>query len=452
MSAAVDTLTVVTDSSAATRRTSAHSVVDTLSAGEARRIALAAQGFSRRRPAEPGVRHLHTAMARMGVLQIDSVNVFARSHYLPLFSRLGAYDPALLERAFLSRPTPARTGRYTEYLAHEATFLPVEDWPLWGFRREAFRAKRGEFWGRTSSARTLDWVRSELHERGPSRPAEIRGDAPGGKGGWWEWDDVKHALEYLWRVGEVAIAGRDGFERRYALAEHVVPAQLLGRDLDRTAAIGELVRRAARAHGVATAADIADYYRVKDRALVLGAIDDLVDQGELEPVRVRGWERGGRPLPAWRHVDAVLPRRIDTTAILTPFDPVVWFRDRALRAFALDYRIEIYTPAAKRRYGYYSLPVLVGDRIAARVDLKADRATGTLRVQSAWWEPQARPAEDRDPIAAELRAAAAWQGLEHVSVSSWGDASAALADALDGHSARVLRHDVGRTDQAPLKA
>ncbi|OZB47715.1 MAG: hypothetical protein B7X40_08775, partial [Cellulomonas sp. 14-74-6] len=205
----------------------------------------------------------------MGVLQIDSVNVFARSHYLPLFSRLGAYDPALLERAFLSRPTPARTGRYTEYLAHEATFLPVEDWPLWGFRREAFRAKRGEFWGRTSSARTLDWVRSELHERGPSRPAEIRGDAPGGKGGWWEWDDVKHALEYLWRVGEVAIAGRDGFERRYALAEHVVPAQLLGRDLDRTAAIGELVRRAARAHGVATAADIADYYRVKDRALVL---------------------------------------------------------------------------------------------------------------------------------------------------------------------------------------
>jgi len=450
MSTAVDTLADVTDTPAATRPTAERPAIGTLSAGEARRIALAAQGFSRRRPAKPGVRHLHTAMARMGVLQIDSVNVFARSHYLPLFSRLGAYDPALLERAFLSRPTAARSGRYTEYLAHEATFLPVEDWPLWGFRRDAFRAKRGEFWGRTSSARTLDWVRSELRERGASRPAEIRGDAPGGKAGWWEWDDVKHALEYLWRIGEVAIAGRDGFERRYALAEDVVPAELLGRDLDRTAAIGELVRRAAKAHGVATAADIADYYRVKDRALVLDAIDDLVEQGELEPVRVRGWERGGRPVPAWRHVEAALPRRIETTAILTPFDPVVWFRDRALRAFSLDYRIEIYTPAAKRRYGYYSLPVLVGDRIAARLDLKADRAAGTLRVQSAWWEPQARPVADLEPIAAELRTAAAWQGLEHVSVSGWGDASAALADVLDGHPERVRRHDVGRSDQVPL--
>ncbi|KJL21580.1 hypothetical protein RL72_02541 [Microbacterium azadirachtae] len=444
MSAAVVTLTDVTGSPPAP------SPVDTLSASEARRVALAAQGFSRRRPASPGVRHLHAAMARMGVLQIDSVNVFARSHYLPLFSRLGAYDPAVLERAFLSRPSAARTGRYTEYLAHEATFLPVEDWPLWGFRREAFRAKRGAFWGQSSSARTLDWVRAELRDRGPSRPADIRGDAPGGRGGWWEWDEVKHALEYLWRIGDVAIAGRDGFERRYALAEDVVPGDLLGRDRDRAAAIGELVRRAARAHGVATAADIADYYRIKDRALVLSAIADLVDQGELAPVRVRGWERGGRPVPAWRHTEAVLPRRIDATAILTPFDPVVWFRDRALRTFALDYRIEIYTPAAKRRYGYYSLPVLVGDRISARVDLKADRATGTLRVQSAWWEPQARPAADVERIAAELRTAAAWQGLEHVSVSSWGDASDDLAAALDAHPERARRHDAGRMDQIPL--
>ncbi len=446
MSAAVATLADVTGSAAVP------SPVDTLSAAEARRIALAAQGFSRRRPASPGVRHLRTAMERMGVLQIDSVNVFARSHYLPLFSRLGAYDPAVLERAFLARPGIGRTGRYTEYLAHEATFLPVEDWPLWGFRRDAFRAKRGAFWGQSSSARTLDWVRAELRDRGPSRPAEIRGDAPGGRGGWWEWDEVKHALEYLWRIGDVAIAGRDGFERRYALAEDVVPAELLGRDADRATAVGELVRRAARSSGVATAADIADYYRIKDRALVLASIADLVEQGELVPVRVRGWERDGRPVRAWRHAEASLPRRIDTTAVLTPFDPVVWFRDRALRTFGLDYRIEIYTPAAKRRYGYYSLPVLVGDRIAARVDLKADRATGTLRVQSAWWEPSARPAEDAEPIAAELRAAARWQGLEHVSVSGWGDASSALAGALDAHPERVQRHDAGRADQVPLGA
>lgn len=436
----------VTDSPAAP------SPLDTLSAGEARRIALAAQGLSRRRPASPGLRHLHAAMARMGVLQIDSVNVFARSHYLPLFSRLGPYEPAMLERAFLSRPGTGRPGRYTEYLAHEATFLPIEDWPLWGFRRDAFRAKYGTFWGRTSSARTLDWVRSELRDRGPSRPADIRGDAPRSRGGWWEWDEVKHALEYLWRIGDVAIAGRDGFERRYALTEDVVPDALLGRDLDRPAAVGELVRRAARSHGIATAADLADYYRIKDRALVRASIADLEEQGELLPVRVRGWERGGRPVPTWRHASASLPRRIETTAILTPFDPVVWFRDRALRAFDLDYRIEIYTPAAKRRYGYYSLPVLNGDRIAARVDLKADRAASTLRVQSAWWEPQSRPAADVEPIAAELRAAAAWQGLEHVSVSGWGDASGALAGALGAHPERVRRHDVGRTDLVPLEA
>ncbi|MGN8024744.1 winged helix-turn-helix domain-containing protein [Microbacterium sp. 22242] len=425
---------------------------ETMSAAEARRMALAAQGFSRRRPGAPAARHLHTAMARMGVLQIDSVNVFARSHYLPLFSRLGAYDPGLLDRAVLSRPSPSRPGRYTEYIAHEATFLPVEDWPLWGFRRDAFLRKRGEFWGQSSSARTLDWIRAELRDRGPSRPAEIRGDAPGGRGGWWEWDEVKHALEYLWRIGEVAIAGRDGFERRYALAADVVPAGLLGRDRPRTEAIRELVRRAARSHGVATAADLADYYRIKDRGAVLAAIDDLVEAGELAPVRVRGWERGGRPIPAWRHVDAVLPRRIDTAAILTPFDPVVWFRDRALRAFALDYRIEIYTPSPRRRYGYYSLLVLVGDRISARIDLKADRAARTLLVQSAWWEPQARPADDVERIAAELRTAAAWQGLEQVSVSAWGDAAGDLADVLMSHPERVLRHDVGRTELVPLPA
>ena len=420
---------------------------ESLSAGEARRMALAAQGFSRRRPATPAVRHLHAAMARMGVLQIDSVNVFARSHYLPLFSRLGAYDPAVLDRAMLGRPTAARTGRYTEYLAHEATFLPVEDWPLWGFRRTAFRDRRGEFWGRTSSARALDRVRAELADRGPSRPADLRGDGPGGRGGWWEWDEVKHALEYLWRIGEVAIAGRDGFERRYALAEHVVPADLLGRDLPRADAIAVLVHRAARAQGVATAADIADYYRIKDRSAVLAAIRDLEQAGTLVAVRVRGWERSGRPIPAWRHEDAVLARRVRTTAVLSPFDPVVWFRDRALRAFSLDYRIEIYPPAAQRRYGYYSLPVLVDDRIAARVDLKADRSARTLLVQSAWWEPQARPAADAERIAEELRVAAGWQGLERVSVSGWGDAADALADALHAHPERVHRHDVGRTER-----
>lgn len=409
---------------------------ETLSAGQARRIALAAQGFSRRRPtATVTARHIHRTMERLGVLQIDSVNVFARSHYLPLFSRLGTYDPALLDRVCLSRTT-----HYVEYLAHEATFVPVDDWSLWRFRMDAFRRRWAdpESW-MSQNARTLAWVQDELRERGPLRPAQLRADAPRERGTWWDWDDVKLALEHLWRTGDVAISGRRGFERVYALEEQVIPDDVREREVPREDAIRELVRRAARSSGVATEADLADYYRIRDRASIRVAIDALVDVGELQPVQVRGWERGGRPVPAWLHRDAVLPRRVDAAAILTPFDPVVWFRERALRAFDLDYRIEIYVPSQKRRYGYYSLPVLVGDRIVARVDLKADRASSTLQVQSAWWEPQARP-EDAAAIAGELSLAATWQGLENISVSGWGDAADAVAGALHVGRGDVRRH------------
>jgi uncharacterized protein YcaQ len=383
-------------------------------------------------------------MDRLGVLQIDSVNVFARSHYMPLFSRLGAYDPSLLDRLFLSRTT-----HYVEYLAHEATFVPVEDWPLWRFRMEHFRARWADpdSWASRNS-RTMSWVRDELRDRGPLRPADIRADAPRERGTWWDWDDVKLALEHLWRTGDVAISGRRGFERTYALADQVIPADVLARTVSREEAIRELVRRAARSSGVATQADLADYYRIRDRAAVSRSIADLVDAGELLPVSVAGWTRQGRPLPAWRHADAGLPRRVDAAALLTPFDPVVWFRDRALRAFELDYRIEIYVPAEKRRYGYYSLPVLVGDRIVARVDLKADRATSTLQVQSAWWEPQARPADDAERIAGELALAARWQGLDSVSVSGWGTASQAIHAALAGRDDVTVRRHVHAREQA----
>ncbi|WP_460799130.1 winged helix-turn-helix domain-containing protein [Microbacterium sp. GXF0217] len=397
-----------------------------LSATQARRIALAAQGFTRRRPATVTARHVHSAMERMSVLQIDSVNVFVRSHHMPLYSRLGPYEAALFERIF-----HARTTHYVEYLAHEATFIAASDWGLWDFRMTDFRRR----WERdpdswlSSNQRTIDWVTDELRARGPLRPADLREDAPRERGTWWDWDDVKLALEHLWRTGDVAISGRRGFERSYALAEQVIPADVLGRPVARDDAFRELVRRAARSSGVATESDLADYHRLRDRPGVRRAITELVDAGELVPVAVRGWERAGRPLSAWRHRDAVLPRRVQTTALLTPFDPVVWFRDRALRAFELDYRIEIYVPAHKRRYGYYSLPVLVDDRIAARVDLKADRAVSALRVQSAWWEPAGR-AEDAAAIAEELARAATWQGLERITVSAWGDATDAIADAL----------------------
>lgn len=377
-------------------------------------------------------------MARLGVLQIDSVNVFARSHYLPLFSRLGAYEPALLDRVFL-----ARTTHYVEYLAHEATFIPIEDWPLWRFRMDDFRRRwAGEDSWMSTNARTVQWVRDELRARGPLRPADLRDDAPRERGTWWDWDEAKLALEHLWRTGDVAVSGRRGFERTYALAEQVIPDAILSQEIPRAEAIRELIGRAASSSGVATQSDLADYYRIKDRGAVARSILDLIDGGDLQPVQVRGWERGGRPLPAWRHRDAVLPRRVDAAAVLTPFDPVVWFRDRALRAFQLDYRIEIYVPAEKRRYGYYSLPVLVGDRIVARVDLKAERASSTLQVQSAWWEPMAR-VDDVERIADELALAASWQGLENVSVSGWGDASAAVHDALrarPGMSVQRHRH------------
>jgi uncharacterized protein len=402
-------------------------------------MALAAQGFSRARPTTaPTTRHIHRVMDRLGVLQIDSVNVFARSHYLPLFSRLGSYDPALLDRVFLSRTT-----HYVEYLAHEATFIPVDDWPLWRFRMERFR-RRGadpDSWA-SRNAQTLSWVLDELRAQGPLRPADLRADAPRERGTWWDWDDVKLALEHLWRTGDVAISGRKGFERSYALAEHVIPDHVRSREVSYDDSIRELIRRAARSSGVATMADLADYYRIRDRATISRAVADLVDEGELAPVRVRGWERNGRPLAAWRHRDAVLPRRIDAAALLTPFDPVVWFRDRALRAFDLDYRIEIYVPAAKRRYGYYSLPVLVGDRVVARVDLKAERATSTLQVQSAWWEPQADAGADAERIASELALAATWQGLEHVSVSGWGTAADGLHRALSALPAASVRRHV----------
>lgn len=408
-------------------------------------MALAAQGFARGRPEAAGTRQLGVALRRMATLQIDSVNVFARSHYMPLFSRLGAYDSATLDRMLFARRAP-----YVEYWAHMASFVAAADWPLFGFRMEEFRARRareGE-WAAANGA-TLDWLRAELRERGPLRPAQIESDARATRrrGPWWDWDAVKHGLEHLWLVGEVAIAGRRGFERRYGLAEDVLPAEVVGARVPRPEAILELVRRAARAYGVATASDLADYWRIRDRRAILEAVRTLVDTEELHPVVVEGWtDAAGRALPAWRHVDAALPRRVSASAILTPFDPMVWFRDRAERMFGFEYRIEIYTPAAKRRYGYYSLPVLIDDAIAGRIDLKADRASSRLLVQSAWWEPGA-PADAADRLAPVLREAARWQGLEAVSVSSWGDATDALAAALPEAS----RHAATAPEPVPLE-
>lgn len=409
---------------------------NTLSAAQARRIALAAQGFGGTRPASAGTRQVNLALARMKTLQIDSVNVFARSHYMPLFSRLGLYDTAALDRLVFARKAP-----YVEYWAHVAALIPAADWNLFRFRMDDLRAKYGtkeDSWP-VVHADVVEWVRGELAARGPLRPAQIEHDAKEARRGpWWDWDVVKNALEHLWLFGEVAIAGRRGFERTYALAEHVIPADVLANPVPRAQAIYELVRRASVAYGVATASDIADYWRIKDRPAVMAAIADLEEAGELLPVQVEGWLSAGRPAKAWLHRDAALPRRIEAAAILTPFDPVVWFRDRAERLFGFEYRIEIYTPAPQRRYGYYSLPVLIGDDLVGRVDLKADRARSTLLVQSAWWE-QGRPPDAPARLAGQLRLAAQWQGLESLSVSQWGDAT----DDLAGELGEASRHDAG---------
>lgn len=418
-------------------------VKSSLSAAEARRIALAAQGFARPRPGDPGTRQINLALGRLATLQIDSVNVFARSHYMPLFSRLGPYDTAALDKLLFARRPP-----YVEYWAHVAAFIPSYDWALFRFRMDDMRAKYGSKpggWFETHRE-IVDWVRAELADRGPLRPAQIEHDAKrGAKGPWWDWDVVKHALEYLWLFGEVAIAGRRGFERRYGLAEQVIPAEVLAAPIPRDEAVRELVRRAALAYGVATAADIADYWRIANRPAVLSAIEDLVDAGELQPVVVDGWTTAGRPARAWLHRDARLPRQIDAAALLTPFDPVVWFRDRAERLFGFEYRIEIYTPAPKRRYGYYSLPVLVGDDVVGRLDLKADRASSILRVQSAWWE-HGRPADAAIRVAGELRAAAQWQSLETISISGWGNAVDDLADVMPD----ARRHETAAAEPIAL--
>ncbi|MGK9146510.1 winged helix DNA-binding domain-containing protein [Plantibacter flavus] len=413
---------------------------ESISPALARRIALGAQGFAGPpRSTAVGTRTLRSTIDRLGLVQIDSVNVFERSHYLPLFARLGGYDKVLLDRLTLGADAP-----YLEYWAHEAAFIPRDAWPLFRWRMEAHRAKHAtdeDAWVHHNAA-MLDWVRELLREEGPLKASEIEHDANVRRGPWWGWSDVKRALEVLFLYGEVVTAGRDRFERRYALAEQVLSPEVYGREVTRPDAIRELVRRAAAAQGVATLADLADYFRIKPQTAVRQAVEELVDAGELEPVAVGGWDRRGGPQEAWLHHEARRPRSISGAALLSPFDPVVWFRDRALRMFGLHYRIEIYTPAPKRVYGYYVLPVMIDGEIVARVDLKSDRQRGVLRVQSAWFERGhddglargLRPAGDDEismRLALLLQETARWQGLDEVSVVDRGTLSAPLAVALD---------------------
>jgi len=395
--------------------------VTDISAAQARRIALAAQGFGKPpTDAATGIRQLGSLVERLGLLQLDSVNVYERSHYLPVFARLGQYDKADLDRL-----TFGRKSRYTEYWAHEAAIIPMAHRPLFQWRMDARRRHQmsdDTGWPRTNGA-MLDWLRAELAATGPIAASQIEHDANRGSGSWWGWSDVKYGLEYLFGWGEVVSAGRTRFERTYALAEQRVPAEILATTVAEPDAVRQLMALGARAHGIGTLADIADYYRIKQGPARLAAAD-LIDSGELVPVTVEGWKQ-----PGYLHRDARLPRRVDAAALLSPFDPVVWARPRAERMFDFHYRIEIYTPAHKRVFGYYSLPVLVDDRIVGRIDLKNDRQNRVLRVQSAWREAAA-PAGIEQRIAPLVEAARVWQGLDAVEVVDRGDLALELAGAM----------------------
>ncbi len=382
------------------------SIPQSLSKAEARRIALAAQGFAIPRPATVKPTHLLRLLDRLSLHQIDSVNVLARAHYLPAFSRLGEYDRAALDALAWGRK---RERRVFEYWAHEASLLPLNTHPLLRWRMA--RADRGEAgWGRLRPFAT------ERRAEAMAVLARLRGEGPlpasafeSGRTGWWEWSEAKSALEWLFWAGHVSTATRRAnFERVYDLTERVIPARVLALATPtEIEAHRALIERAACAHSVATEGDLRDYFRLSP-ADARAALAALAGEGVLLPVTVEGWQQ-----PAWLHRDARVPRRVRARALLAPFDPLVWERARTERLFGFRYRLEIYTPAARRMHGYYVLPFLLGEHLVARVDLKADRQRARLLVHAVHLEPDA-PADTREELRAELSGLARWLELETV--------------------------------------
>jgi hypothetical protein len=403
---------------------------DSLSLAQARRIALAAQGFADPPPrGAPTMRHLRRVLDRIGLIQLDSVNVLRRAQYLPLFSRLGPYPVELLDRAAYRRPRAL-----FEYWGHEASLLPVALHPAmrWRMARAADFAWKGVRRLAAERADLVKWVREEVAQRGPVTAAEIEQDLPRRRGdNWgWNWSDVKTALEWLFWTGEVTAASRNGaWARVYDLPERVLPPDVLAApELTEPEACRRLVAIAAAALGVAAPAELRDYFRLPVAGF-RSAVEALVEAGELVPVVVEGWRQ-----PAWRHRDARLPRRIGGAGLLSPFDPLVWERSRTERLFGFRYRIEIYVPAGQRVYGYYVLPFRLGDRLVARVDLKSDRQAGVLRVPAAWREPAAPDPDPADALAAELWRLAGWLGLDGVAPPERGDLAGPLSAALRARS------------------
>ncbi len=382
-------------------------------------MAIAAQGLHRPRPSgRVDLRHLRKVLASTGVLQIDSVNVVARAHRLTLFSRLGGYDPGLIERAFVNKK------ELFEYWAHEASLVPMGDWPLYQHRMEY----RGT-WQRYRELEErhpgfIDRVLDEIGERGALSVGDLAD--PGERAGsWWGWSNGKVVLEWLFARGKVTVSHRRNFTRYYDLPERVIPPEIRALPVpDLAEARRALLLKGAASMGVATTRDLADYYRINIRA-ARPVVDELAAEGALERVRVEGWKDD-----AFIHPEAGKPRSVDGRSLLCPFDSLIWYRERAERLFGFHYRIEIYVPAPKRVYGYYVFPFLLGDDLVARVDLKADREAGILRARGAYLEEGKGAARVAPALAIELAEMAAWLGLGEVSVENKGDLAGALARAV----------------------
>ncbi len=400
-----------------------------LSLAQARRLALGALGFGLRRPAKAGATHVRATVQRLNAIQIDSVNVLARAHYLPVFSRYGPYPTNVLDDLVHGR------RELFEYWGHAACFLPVELYPYLRWRMDG----QAEGWGggEPQERAFIEAVFDEVAERGPISAGAL---SLGGKsrGAWWGWSDGKRAVELLFRQGRVAIAGRRNFERLYDIPERVFgPEVLHAPPVPAPEAKKELLVRAARAMGVGTARDVAMYFHVDswwDRSKVDGRrppartqllFDELVEDGRLEKVTVEGWKQ-----PGYVVAGAKIPRSVDARAIVSPFDPLLWERRWTKAVFGFDYQIEIYVPAPKRIYGYYVLPFLMGENFAGRVDLKADRKVSNLLVQAAYVEAGADPGAVAGALAGELHHMARWLGLERVSVVPKGDLARPLLRAL----------------------
>jgi uncharacterized protein len=393
-----------------------------LSQAAARRVALAAQGFGRPRPNRPiGFRDLQSVINRVAQCQIDSINVVTRAHFMPVYSRLGPYDVALLERAAY---TPPR--RLFEYWGHAASLIDVTLQPQLRFRMQAgFR----DMWpgvervARNNSS-LVDLVRAEVAERGPISARELEYQEERTRENWgWNWSSVKTVMEWLFYVGDITSVRRNSqFERVYDLPERVLPRSILETPTPSPEeSVRALIRRAARALGVASEACLRDYFRTRP-AMTRTAIAELVEANELIPVSVEGWDRRTY---LWHQ--ARIPRRVDARALLSPFDSLVFERSRLEKLFDFVYRIEIYVPEAKRTHGYYVYPFLLGDRFVARVDLKADRTARALRVNSAWVEAGENPEHVAAELKKELETMAAWLGLSGVQVLPRGDLGGVLA-------------------------